>query len=296
MTAAPPRICSIEPTELYAEALRWQTQQAVKDEDVSATQRRQKNILGERISKYGDVETGKNIWFRETENRPVLRRHNKSERNGTGKTGEQQIRSAALLKLQVCSLTLSPRMPESDLGFAWEDNWEWNGKCDTNKGPYCESLVKRYPWSLVVAWHNCSDLTFLVPSEGLYVGRDSILHAIPLLVLELWRCEIGIRIGKEETHFSPPLCHGLSRHWDVCGLTCRRLNQQSPLLERRGGKQNWAKGEAEQPCKANRTPAHSLCIVTFTAWKEQNAPRDQVVKDTPCLGNISISGPYIMWR
>lgn len=63
MTAAPPRICSIEPTELYAEALRWQTQQAVKDEDVSATQRRQKNILGERISKYGDVEMGKNIWF-----------------------------------------------------------------------------------------------------------------------------------------------------------------------------------------------------------------------------------------
>lgn len=65
------------------------TKQVVKEENMSATQRRQKkNILDERISKDGDVEMGKNIWFWETENRPVLVRHNKSERNGIGKTGK----------------------------------------------------------------------------------------------------------------------------------------------------------------------------------------------------------------
>lgn len=40
------------------------TKQVVKEENMSATQRRQKkNILDERISKDGDVEMGKNIWF-----------------------------------------------------------------------------------------------------------------------------------------------------------------------------------------------------------------------------------------
>ena len=99
----PPRIWRVEPTELYPEALRWQRKQVVKDENVSATQRRQrKNILDERISQYEDSEMGENIWLRETKNRPVLLRHNKSQRNGTGKTGKCSIRSVALLKLKGC--------------------------------------------------------------------------------------------------------------------------------------------------------------------------------------------------
>lgn len=122
-----------------------------------------------------------------------------------------------------------------------------------------------------MTWHNCSDLTFLVPSEGLYVGRDSILHGISLLVLELWRCEIGISIGKEETHFSPPLCHRLSRHWDACALTCRRLNQQSPLLERSGGKQNLGKGRSWTAMQGQQNPSpllvycHIYCL-KGTEW------------------------------
>ena len=59
------RVCSIEPKKFNLETLRrWQVNKGVKDDDVSATQRRQrKNVLDGRKGRFGDFEMGNNIWF-----------------------------------------------------------------------------------------------------------------------------------------------------------------------------------------------------------------------------------------
>lgn len=67
-TSGPPeklKVCSIEPKKFNVETLRrWQVNKGVKDDDVSATQRRQRtNILDGRKGRYGDFEMGNNIWF-----------------------------------------------------------------------------------------------------------------------------------------------------------------------------------------------------------------------------------------